>query len=130
MGDDRIEELFGKLKKLDPATFRHFKEICAMTAFDYNPLDDPDITTPVYGWCLVGVILDAILNNKRMQLCMSAPHNFRGIGLGDKAFEVRITISDGTYNGCLFPKKVYGGGAITEALLTAFVAALEAEATR
>ena len=57
MGEDgRIDELLAKLVELDPETYQHFREICAMTAFDYSPLDDPNIKTPVYGWCLQGVL--------------------------------------------------------------------------
>ena len=55
-----IEELLAQLKELDPETYRDFREICAMTAFDSSDLDDPNITTPVYGWCLQGLILEAI----------------------------------------------------------------------
>jgi len=51
-----MSELLGRLKELDPETWRDFKVICNMTAFDDSPLDDPDIDTPVFGWCLQGVL--------------------------------------------------------------------------
>jgi hypothetical protein len=61
MGEDgRIDELLAKLVELDPETYQHFREICAMTAFDYSFIDEPGITTPVYGWCLQGVIQGAV----------------------------------------------------------------------
>lgn len=53
---ESMSELLGRLKELDPETWRDFKVICNMTAFDDSPLDDPDIDTPVFGWSLQGVI--------------------------------------------------------------------------
>lgn len=55
-----MQNLLDRLKELDPDAYRRFRKIRTMTYFDHSPLDDPNITTPVYGWCLQGVIQDAI----------------------------------------------------------------------
>ena len=113
---ESMSELLAKLKELDPETWRDFKVICNMTAFDDSPLDDPNIDTPVFGWSLQGVIQDAIAADDRFLF-----------------FEVRFTsYFDVKYEATIFwdgtgsiSQDGYGETA-AEAILAAYIAALEA----
>lgn len=108
----KLQEGLDKLEKLDPETYRHFREICAMTAFDYSPLDDPDITTPVYGWCLQGVIQKEIAA-RGWGICLL----FHGRG----RWGVHISGRDFPYIPDIYAETP------AEAILLTYVAALEAK---
>lgn len=106
-----IEELLAQLKELDPETYRDFREICAMTAFDSSDLDDPNITTPVYGWCLQGLILEAI---------------------GARGWIFSLDRVDGHYTAYIWDERDRGLSADScdtpaEVILAAYIAAREAE---
>jgi hypothetical protein len=120
MTDSKIPELLAQLKELDPETYRDFREICAMTAFDSSDLDDPNITTPVYGWCLQGVIQDAIAaRGWFFSLTYSSADKKSDVIIRERGF------AEGREIWLLLSHICTKGHA--EALLAAYIAAREAE---
>lgn len=111
-----MQKLFDRLRELDPDAYRHFRVICNMTAFDYSPLDDPDITTPVYGWCLQGAIQDAIRG--RGWGCYQYHYRHDALPEGKKSEFAYISTADSLSSA--------EADTPAEALLAAYVAALEA----
>ena len=129
---ESMSELLAKLKELDPETWRDFKVICNMTAFDDSPLDDPNIDTPVFGWSLQGVIQEAIAARGWGFYVFTECDNWwdaESISDMEITFAASILLPDDEmydfWDGLQL--EWCRGDTPTEALLKAYIAALEAE---
>ena len=113
---ESMSELLAKLRELDQETWLAFRQTCSMTWFDSSPLDDPNISTPVFEWILQGVIQDAIAADDRFLF-----FEVRYTSYFDVKYEATI-FWDGTGS---ISQDGYGETA-AEAILAAYIAALEA----
>jgi hypothetical protein len=122
-----IEELLAKLKELDPETWLAFRQICSMTWVDSSPLDDPAICTPVYGWALQGVIQDAIMSQPSgagRQWIYHVRGRTAASGPDYRALAGVLEVVDGEVVDR--PHEAHGDTP-ADAILAAYIAALEAE---
>jgi hypothetical protein len=120
MGDERIEELLAKVRKLDPETDEAYSWLGMQLPFE--------IDQKVLEYLLQGVIQDAI-ETKTIVRDYIYHRLFWGIKQNDKetAGKYHATISIRSFNSVV---ALCDGDTPAEALLAAYVAVLEAEANR
>lgn len=104
MIDSKIDELLGKLRGLDPETWSRVDKVLGLVVYPRSPLGH---------YIIQGVIQDAIAAHSGWSIDFDGPHPW-AINLW------RCQISFGDF-------RTAWGGTPAEAILAAYVAALEAE---
>jgi len=113
MGDERIEELLAKLEKLDPGTWESIRQFAEYqrSATPWNHAMESQLV----GWTIQGVIQDAMAKDP------SIAYYKADFSHTNQDYHVNIWLDGGFVEGNYAP--TYG-----EAILSAYIAALEAEA--